>query len=152
MRNALTVGLVGLTLTAGCSINMFVADSPPAGRAVDDYRSAGDFETTAVAPQRSLDRAEPAPLPEWWSNGDQLLHLKPNGAYRLYYGADRRHAPVERGRWLQQSSATIAITPYDVFTYNSTRMTVSGTGADRVMKVRHLEPLSPLDDGPPMDG
>ena len=60
-----------------------------------------------------LDPTDDIELAEWWTNGYHLLHLGGDGFYRLYAENNRYLEPLERGKWWQQSYATVWLETYD---------------------------------------
>lgn len=59
-----------------------------------------------------FDPTEHYELSKWWSNGTQLLRLNDDASYLLYRDQNRYRAPVQRGRWSQQSYAVLWLEPY----------------------------------------
>jgi hypothetical protein len=53
---------------------------------------------TAPAPL-DFDPARPEKVEGWWTNGQELIRLEPNGAYQLWLTQDRFARPVEVGAW-----------------------------------------------------
>ncbi len=53
---------------------------------------------TAPAPL-DFDPARPERVEGWWTNGQELIRLEPNGAYQLWLTQDRFARPVEVGAW-----------------------------------------------------
>lgn len=95
MRPPLLI-LTGAILLAipGCAPN----DPPP--------------EALAAPGPLPFDPTEQHTLAEWWTDGEQLLQLGPNGVFARHDGLDRYHAPAERGRWSRQSYAALWLEPY----------------------------------------
>ncbi len=88
-------------------------------------------------------------LAAWWTNGDQLLNLDVSGSYKLYEGTNRYRSPVERGRWWQQSYATLWLEPYAEPSRKTTRIVLRKVAGDLRLDVRDLNPMSEL-SGPPV--
>lgn len=97
----------------------------------------------------SLDPTEPQELSEWWGDGTHLLFLDPSGTYRRFDGTDRYREPAERGRWWQQSYATIWLEPYEKQGGRSTRVVVRKDGDHLALNVPGVGSMAPL-AGPPM--
>ncbi len=95
-----------------------------------------------------LDPTEPQELAEWWSDGKRLLFLDANGTYRLFEGNDRYQEPAERGRWWQQSYASLWLEPYERLGKRSTRVSIRKDGDALALVVPAVGTLSPL-AGPP---
>jgi hypothetical protein len=72
-----------------------------------------------------LDPTDEYEIGRWWSNGQQLLRLDTSGSYALYPGMNRYAAPVERGRWSQQSYAMLRLEPYERFEREWIRVAVT---------------------------
>ena len=62
--------------------------------------------------QLDFDPAKPEPIVGWWSNGRELLHLAPNGAYRMWVSQDRFKYPLEVGAWRRENYAFFDLEPY----------------------------------------
>ena len=62
--------------------------------------------------QLDFDPAKPEPVVGWWSNGRELLHLAPNGAYRMWVSQDRFKYPLEVGAWRRENYAFFDLEPY----------------------------------------
>jgi hypothetical protein len=95
-----------------------------------------------------LDPTQPQELAEWWSDGKHLLFLDPSGTYRLFEGTDRYHEPAERGRWWQQSYASLWLEPYERLGKRSSRVVIRKDGNGLALDVPAVGTLAPL-GGPP---
>jgi hypothetical protein len=95
-----------------------------------------------------LDPTESYELSKWWSDGEHLLHLDPSGTYRRYDGNDRYREPAERGRWWQQSYATLWLEPYARLGGRPARVAIRKDGERLALDVPGLRPMTPL-PGPP---
>jgi hypothetical protein len=95
-----------------------------------------------------LDPTEPQELAEWWSDGKRLLFMDPSGTYRLFEGTDRYQEPVERGRWWQQSYASLWLEPYERMGQRSRRVVIRKNGDTLALDVPAVGSLAPL-SGPP---
>jgi hypothetical protein len=91
-----------------------------------------------------LDPTDDLELSEWWSNGYHLLHLGDDGFYRLYTDNNRYHQSVERGKWWQQSYATVWLETYDQLPVRPTRAVLRRQREAVVMSVRDYAVLVPL--------
>lgn len=63
-------------------------------------------------PDLDFDPARPEPIVGWWSNGRELLHLAPNGAYRMWPTLDRFRPPAEFGAWRRENYVFFDLEPY----------------------------------------
>ena len=59
-----------------------------------------------------FDPAKPEPLEGWWSNGQELLRLEPNGAYRFWLTQDRFAPPADRGAWRRSNYVLFDLESY----------------------------------------
>lgn len=75
----------------------------------------------AAAPQNSgqiaevpleFDPAKPEKVEGWWFNGQDLLRLESNGAYRMWITPDRFASPVEVGAWRRSNYVLFDLEPY----------------------------------------
>lgn len=75
----------------------------------------------AAAPQNSgqiadvpleFDPAKPEKVEGWWFNGQDLLRLEANGAYRMWITPDRFASPVEVGAWRRSNYVLFDLEPY----------------------------------------
>jgi hypothetical protein len=71
-------------------------------------QNSGKFDEVPL----EFDPAKPEPVVGWWSNGKELLHLAPNGAYRLWVSQDRFKYPLEVGAWRRENYAFFDLEPY----------------------------------------
>ena len=98
----------------------------------------------ARATPLAFDPTEQHELASWWTNGDQLLNLDASGSYKLYEGTNRFHRPAERGRWWQQSYATLWLEPYHERSRESARIAIRKVAGHLVLDVRDLKAMSQL--------
>ncbi len=103
----------------------------------------------ARATPLAFDPTEQYELASWWTNGDQLLNLDASGSYKLYEGTNRFHRPAERGRWWQQSYATLWLEPYEERSRESARIAIRKVRGHLVLDVRDLGAMSEL-PAPPL--
>lgn len=59
-----------------------------------------------------FDPAKPERIEGWWSNGQELMRLDPNGAYRMWLTQDRFKRPVEVGAWRRTNYVFFDLEPY----------------------------------------
>jgi hypothetical protein len=59
-----------------------------------------------------FDPAKPERVEGWWSNGQELMRLDPNGAYRMWLTQDRFKRPVEVGAWRRSNYVFFDLEPY----------------------------------------
>lgn len=59
-----------------------------------------------------FDPARPERVDGWWFNGQELLRLEPNGAYRMWITPDRFAAPAEVGAWRRSNYVLFDLEPY----------------------------------------
>jgi len=77
--------------------------------------------SAAAAPQNSgqiaevpleFDPAKPEKVEGWWFNGQDLMRLESNGAYRMWITPDRFASPVEVGAWRRSNYVYFDLEPY----------------------------------------
>src|SRR5688572_11452184 len=97
MRQFVNITILILTVLAGVGCDSWHKRDPAEG---------------LVSTPLELDPTEPYILSRWWSNGTQLLRLNDDASYALYRDQNRYRAPLQRGRWSQQSYAVLWLEPY----------------------------------------
>jgi hypothetical protein len=88
-------------------------------------------------------------LGAWWSNGDELLNLRADGAYVLYDNNNRYGRPLERGRWGQRSYAVLTLEPYTRLEREPTRVSITKMNGALTLLVPQMQPMRALTGGPP---
>lgn len=88
-------------------------------------------------------------LAEWWTNGEQLIHLQPNFGYRIFADENRYGVPVERGQWSRRTYAALEFEPYDVRREGAERVVIDRLDDETlVMVIRDLKPFVGVDEPP----
>lgn len=96
----------------------------------------------------SPDPEAPPTVEGWWSNGQQLLELADDGAYRIYGDQNRHKKPLEVGRWWRQHYAALWLQPYTMRKETRTRVGITMAEDGVALQVREWKPLRKL-SGPP---
>lgn len=111
-------------------------------------KSNEKVEPAMVSTPLALDPTHEVVLAEWWTNGDQLLHLGDDGAYALFEGINRYRDPQERGQWSRINYAAVRLEPYAELPTKPARVSLTRVGGDVVLNVRDLDPMFPLEGAP----
>jgi hypothetical protein len=59
-----------------------------------------------------FDPAHPEKVEGWWTNGQELMHLEPNGAYQMWLSQDRFATPAEVGAWRRSNYVLFDLESY----------------------------------------
>lgn len=93
---------------------------------------------------------ESPPIVEgWWTNGERLIELAEDGAYRIWTGENRHRTPIERGRWSRQHYAALWLQPYTMRKEARTRVAIGAVGDAPTLQIRDWKPMRRLDGPPP---
>ena len=95
-------------------------------------------------PALDIDPTEKIDVNGWWSNGRELLLIKPDGSYRLWKGTNRFLAPDDIGRWDRQTYRTLWLETYRGKTHSRDRAHLRRENGDLLMSLRDLEPMRQL--------
>lgn len=125
-----------------------VQSAPPAAPAGGD-RAEPAPAGPRVVPTVRLDPEHPYPIKGWWSNGEQMLEVAEDGAYRFYDSTNRYRKPAEVGRWHRQNHAAFWLEPYTMRKDDRTRVPLSLVDDRVIIQVRNLKAMSFLPE-PPM--
>jgi len=132
MRLTMTVICTAAALLTGCK------SDEPRERQAD----------RPIAAPLELDPTEHVALAHWWSNGKQLLHLDDSAFYSLHEGLNRYNAPIERGRWAQQSYAALWLEPYTTAQAQRMRVTITKIDGKLALVLPKAEPMFALERPP----
>lgn len=132
MRLTMTLTCAAALLAAGCNSNDKKGPQP-------DLQGAAPLQ---------LDPTEQVALAHWWSNGKQLLHLDDSAFYSLHEGVNRYSAPIERGRWSQQSYAALWLEPYTTAQPQRVRVGITRIDGKLALVLPRTDPMFALERPP----
>jgi hypothetical protein len=95
-----------------------------------------------------VDPLDEIELGRWWSDGEVMLRLDPDGSYALYGSTNRYHDPIQRGRWSKPSYAYLILEPYARFEHAAVRVEVARVGDVIALEHPRFGALVEL-EGPP---
>ncbi len=132
---------------ASASVQQSPPPSPASGAAPGPVSTNG-LSSQYPIPNR-LDPERPAPIVGWWVNGEQLLEIAPDGAYRLYETTNRYRKPIENGRWHRQNYIAFWLEPYSMRKEERARVSLSEVDGLVRATLRKFQPMT-LQNDPPM--
>ena len=118
----------------------------------DASKDAAEPEAVAVAPAPiriddgtrttyQLDPADPIEIVGWWDNGQYLMVVQYDYAYRVLHGEYPDAPVVERGRWTQKNHSRFTLEPYNTSKVESEQVILS---KDRGLPIATIEGLPPF--------
>lgn len=131
-----TAAILGAMICGGCK------------SAAEKQREAEALRTSTPLPHDPTDEVE---LSRWWSNGRQLLELRPDSSYALREGLNRYASPTQRGRWSQQGYAVLWLEPYTVKHQEPVRVSITRMGGQLALRLPRMTPMRPLAQPPAVD-
>ncbi len=99
-------------------------------------------------PTVNLDPEHPFPIEGWWSNGEQLLEVANDGAYRIFGTQNRYQRPLEVGRWHRQNYGAFWLAPYSMRKEDRSRVPLAIADGTVVATVRTYRPMRHLEAPP----
>lgn len=96
-----------------------------------------------------FDPTEAYDMPRWWTNGENLIELRPNGSYAVYATTNRYDPPIEFGRWERDFYAAVWLEPYTVRGGKPERVEI-GKISENVyaLKAQRLKPFVSITEPP----
>lgn len=127
--------LVIASLLPGC-------ETPPEEEA---YLSPAIFSTPL-----EHDPTQKFELGQWWSNGEDLLRLKPDSSFTLFDTINQYHEPAQRGWWAQQTYAYLLLDPYTLYTNKPIRVSITRMKGELMLIIPDHRPMFSIEHPPAM--